>query len=373
MINLHEPSISLFDKIEILKSLSTNWIGKGKKVDEFENNLKQYLQLENITTVTSGTQALYEIFRVLKDKSNKREIIISSLSFIGIISSLKINNFDFVYADINKDHLSISLKSIKQKITNNTCAVVVQHYGGRPNYEIGEISEYLRKKNIVLIEDCATGLGGKIDNTHLGSFSDYSMWSFDAVKLITTLDGGAIYCKDKNDLNIIKDNIHFGLIESPTTMSKFNRVDSLTWWKLYPKTYGTKNILNNITASLGISQLKRINKFINKQKAIWQYYKSHIYHPNIRLPKEISSNIDESYFLFWILSNNRDALANHLKKNGIFSTFRYYPLHKTELYKKEDSILPNTEEICKEILCIPCHKNLTTTNLKYVVKTINTF
>ena len=371
MINIHEPKITLSDKIEIIKSLSTNWIGKGKKVNQFEDHLKKYLNLDNIVTVTSGTQSLYEIFRLLKTKTNKKEIIISPLSFIGIASSIKINNFEIKYADIDLNHLSLSLDSIKEKINDNTGAVVIQHYGGRPNYEIQQISDFLKQKNIYLIEDCATVLGGKMNNTHLGSFGDFSMWSFDAVKIITTLDGGAIYCKDKNDLSIIENNIHFGLTDSPTTMSKFNQ-DIKNWWEIEPETHGTKNILNNITASLGISQLKKIDIFINKQKEIWNYYQQNIKNPKIILPQKTLHFIDESYFLFWVFTSKRNELAQYLKTNKIFSTIRYFPLHKTKLYNY-NNYLDNVEKIYNDILCIPCHKNLTKKNLKYIVSKINEF
>jgi aminotransferase len=369
MINIHEPNITFIDKIEVLKSLSTHWIGKGKKVDQFEEDLKNYLKLDNITTVTSCTQGLYEIFRLLKTKTNKKEIIVASLTFIGILSSIKINDFNIVYADIDENYLSLTLESIKEKITNNTAAVVIQHYGGRPNYEIEKISNYLKNKDIYLIEDCATVLGATLDNKHLGSFGDFSVWSFDATKVITSLDGGAIYCKDKRDENIIKNNIHFGLIEAPTTFSRFNDNEN-KWWQLQPTSYGTKNMLNNITASLGISQLKKIDKFILKQKNVWQYYIKNI--KNFQSPSIAPSNINESYFLFWLFHEKRDILAEYLKENKIFSTFRYYPMHKTNLYKQE-CYLPTTEKIYKNMLCIPCHKNLTDKNIEYIVKKINSF
>lgn len=372
MINIHEPKITLSDKIEMIKSLSTNWIGKGKKVDQFQDHLKKYLNLDNIVTVTSGTQALYEIFRLLKTKTNKKEIIISPISFIGIASSIKINDFEIKYADIDLNDLSLSLNSIKEKINHNTAAVVIQHYGGRPNREIQEISDFLKQKNIYLIEDCATVLGGKINNQHLGRWGDFSIWSFDSVKIITTLDGGAIYCKNKNDLSIIENNIHFGLIDSPTTMLKFNQ-DIKNWWEIQPQRYGTKNILNNITASLGISQLKKIDFFINKQKDVWNYYQDNIKNSKIILPQNPINFIDESYFLFWILSDKRNELAWHLKQNNIFSTFRYYPLHKTSLYGDNLCKLPNTEQVYNDLLCIPCHKNLTKRNLKHIVNIINNF
>ena len=371
MINIHEPSITLLDKIMVFKSLSSIWIGKGKEVNNFEKQLMSYLKLNNIVTVTSGTQALYEIFKLLKGLSNKKDVIISPLSYIGIGSSIKDNDFDIVYSDINKDHLSLSLKSIKHKVNRNTLAVVVQHYGGRPNWEIREISEYLKDRKIFLIEDCATVLGGKIKDKHLGSFGDFSIWSFDSVKIITTLDGGMIYCKNNNHLYIIENNIHLGLQDSPTTLSKFYE-NSNNWWIIDPKTYGTKNILNNVTASLGISQLKKIDKFIRRQRDIWDYYQKNINNPKIKLPKKSPHFVEESYFLFWVFCCQRDQLAKYLKENGIFSTFRYYPLNKTKLYH-DKNILPNVENIYKEVLCIPCHKNLTNNDLKYIVNKINQF
>ena len=372
MINIHEPHISFLDKIKILKSLSTNWIGKGDKVDQFENNLKNYFNFQNIITITSGTQALFEIFRLLKQKTNKKEIIISSMSFIGIINSLMINDFNYIYADIDENYLSLSLKNIEEKINKNTAAVVIQHYGGRPNYEIEKISKYLKEKNIYLIEDCATVIGATIDSKHMGCFGDYAIWSFDCMKTITTLDGGALYCKDKNDLEIIKNNINLGLIISPNTLYSFNQNNNF-WWKINPSTYGLKNVLNNVTAGLGVSQLKKINEFIKKQKYAWDYYQNNINNKKIELPQIAKKEIKESYFLFWLFSNERDKLAYYLKTKNIFSTFRYYPLHKTFLYENKNVSLPVTEKIYESVLCIPCHKNLTKKNLKHIVDVINAF
>lgn len=370
-INIHQPKIDLFDKIEVIKAISTVWIGKGKKVEEFEKKLQDYLFLKNIITVTSGTQGLYEIFKLLKTKSEKKEIIVASLSFIGILSSIKLNDFDYVYADIEEEYYSLSLNNIIEKITENTCAVVIQHYGGRPNYEIEKIAKYLQEKNIYLIEDCATVFGGTINEKHLGGYGDFSIWSFDSVKTITSFDGGAIYCKNDNDLQKIKESIHFGLVDSPTSYSDF--LKKKLWWEINPQSYGIKNILNDVTASLGISQLKKIKKFIKQQEMVWDFYLNNIKNKKINLPHVAPKNITESFFFFWLLSEERNELAEYLKKNNIFSTFRYYPLHKTEIYKKENTVLKNTDHMYDNLLCIPCHKGLSLKDLKYISKIINHF
>ena len=379
MINIHEPHITLIDKFNILKSLFSKQIGKSKKVNEFENNLREYLRLENLTTTNSGTQALFEIFKLLKEelqennseKKFDKEVIISSMSYIGIASSIKSNDFKIKYCDINKDYLSIDLDNIKKSISKKTHAVVLQHYGGRPNYETKEIYEYLKSKNIYLIEDCATVLGGKINNLHLGSFSDFSMWSFDPNKTITSLDGGAIHCKDIKHYNKIKNNIYLGIDDSPTSYNSFIK-NKNNWWELNPVSYGSRNILNEISATLGISQLKRLNEVISKQNQIWDFYLKNIKNKNIALPKLPPLYVDESGFLFWIYSKNRNELAKYLKKNNIYSVFRYYPLHKTRLYKSDTELIM-TEKIYNEVLCIPCHKNLTKKDLKYIVTKINQF
>lgn len=379
MINIHEPNINLIDKFRILKSLFNKQIGKSKKVNEFENNLKQYLKLQNILTTNSATQGLFEIFKLLKEelyestnvRKYDKEIIISSMSYIGIASAIKSNDFKIKYCDINKDYLSIDLDNIKKSISKKTHAVVLQHYGGRPNYETKKIYEYLKSKNIYLIEDCATVLGGKLDNLHLGSFSDFSVWSFDPNKSITSLDGGAIHCKNINHYDKIKNNIYLGINDSPTSYNNFI-VNKDEWWKLNPMSYGSRNVLNEVCATLGISQLKRLNEIINRQNEIWNFYFENIKNKNIVLPKPSPLYINESGFLFWIHSKNRNELAKYLKQNNIYSTFRYYPLHKTQLYKSNTELLI-TEKIYNEVLCIPCHKNLTKKELKYIVKKINEF
>lgn len=379
MISIHEPNINLIDKLIILKSLFNKQISKDKKVNQFENDLKKYLQLKNIITITSGTQGLFEIFKLLKEKlydctnvlKYDKEVIISSMSYIGIASSIKSNNFKIKYSDIDKDYLSLTLKSIKKSISKKTCAVVVQHYGGRPNYEIEEIYKYLKENNIYLIEDCATVLGGKVNNIHLGFFSDFTIWSFDPMKSITTLEGGAIHCKEEKDFIKIKNNIYLGLNDSPTSYNNFI-VNKDEWWKLNPMSYGSRNILNEVCATLGISQLKRLDKIIDRQNEIWNYYYNNINNYKIALPKKPLVNIKESGYLFWLYCKDRNNLAKYLKENKIYSTFRYYPLHKTSLYKSNID-LPITEKSYKEILCIPCHKNLTNKELKYIVQKINQY
>jgi aminotransferase len=379
MINIHEPSITLLDKLRVFISLFSKQIGKDKKVDKFENELKKYLQIENLITTNSGTQALFEIFKVLKEKlydctnvlNPDKEIIISSMSYIGIASSIISNGFKIKYCDINENHLSIDLKNLKKVISKKTYAVVVQHYGGRPNYEIQEIADYLKKKQVYLIEDCATVLGAKINNRHLGSYGDFSIWSFDATKSITSLDGGAIYCKDKEDYDKMKNNIYLGLNNSPTSYKDFVK-NKDEWWVLNTVSYGSRNVLNEISATMGSSQLSRLDKIVNKHNKVWEYYYNNINNNLVSLPKHSNFNIEESGFLFWLYCDNRNNLAKYLKENKIYSTFRYFPLHLTELYKS-NSYLPITEKVYDKIICIPCHKNLTSKDLKYIVNTINKF
>lgn len=372
MINIHEPHISLLDRLKLLKALSTNWIGYGEAVIKFESALKEYLCLENITTATSATQCLYEIFRLLKNETQKKEIIISSLSFIGIANAAAANDFKISYCDIDPDHLSVSYESLQKKINDNTAGVVIQHYGGRPNYDIIEISKLLKEKGIFLIEDCATVLGGKIFDIHPGSFGDFSVWSFDCMKTITSFDGGAIYCKNIKHLNTIKNSFYFGLSKAGSTLAKLQS-NSDEWWILDPISYGTKNVLNNISATLGFLQLKKIKTFINRQKDICNQYRMKIKNPKIKFQKLPQSGVSESYFLFPIYCEKRNELALHLKNHKIFSTFRYFPLHKTNLHKDHKNYLKNTEETYSKMLCIPCHKNLKDKEIQYISKKINEF
>lgn len=368
MINIHEPKISFGDKLKVLKALSTNWIGKGETVKLFEQSFANYLGVASVISTTSCTQALFEVFNYLKTITNKKQVVITSIGWIGIPAAIKLNGFDFVYCDISHEHNSMSFESLQKTITSDTVAVVVQHYGGRPNLEIEKIINLTKDKNIFVIEDCATVLGAKINNKHVGTFGDFAVWSFDAMKTITSGDGGMIFCSNKEHEKILRNNIFLGIDDNSSTFDKSKTSES--WWVLEPKSFGTRNIMNNISASLGLSQLEQLSNFIQTQNRIWNYYLNNIKNHLIKLPQ--STNVEEADYLFWIYSEKRDLLASYLKRNGIFSTFRYYPLHKTLLYFSSQS-LPNTERFYSTALCIPCHKNLSEKQIDFIVSKINDF
>lgn len=370
MINIHEPKISLFDKLKVLQTLSTNWIGKGETVKLFEKSFASFLNVSTTISTTSCTQGLFEIFNYLKTITNKKEVVIASVCWVGIPAAIKLNGFSFVYCDINPEHNSISFESLVETVTENTVAIVVQHYGGRPNTQIEQIIALAKQKGIFVIEDCATVLGAKVNNKHVGTFGDFAVWSFDAMKTITSGDGGMIFCSNKQHETVIRNNIFLGLDENSSTLAKSKVSNS--WWSIEPKTYGNRNIMNNISASLGISQLSKLEVFLTKQNWIWNYYCQNIQNPFLSTPKLLTQNFKEAGYLFWIYSEQRDRVANYLKANRIFSTFRYYPLHKTQLYNHSKS-LPNTELFYKTALCIPCHKNLSYSDVHYIVLKLNDF
>jgi dTDP-4-amino-4,6-dideoxygalactose transaminase len=371
MINIHEPKVTLWDKLQVLQTLSTNWIGKGRIVEQFEANLANYLNVEEIVSTTSCTQGLFEIFNLLKTVSNKRRVLIASISWIGIANIIRSNGFYFDYCDINVSK-SISLDEIKNNLTDDTIAVVVQHYGGRPNHEIEEIVNFLKSKNIFIIEDCATILGAQINSKHVGTFGDFAVWSFDAMKTITSGDGGAVYCADKKLREQLKANLFLGFQNNSTTLSKSKNSIQSDWWILKPTSFGSRNIMNDISASLGLSQLQKLDEYIKSQNKVWEYYSNNIKNPLITLPEKSFENCKEVGYLFWIYSDHRDALAFYLKQNKIFSTFRYYPLHLMELHKGNKQ-LKITEEFYSKTLCIPCHKNLSKSTMRYIVKNLNEF
>jgi aminotransferase len=190
------------------------------------------------------------------------------------------------------------------------------------------------------------------------------------MKTITTGDGGMIFCTNKQDENTLRNNIFLGMNENSSTLSKSKTSEN--WWIIEPKTFGTRNIMNNISASLGISQLKKLDDFIEKQNWIWDQYLQNIKNNWISFPDSPKENTKEAGYFFWIYSKHRDKIANYLKKHGIFSTFRYYPLHKTKLYSNTQS-LPNTDNFYETALCIPCHKNLSKPQINYIISKINEF
>ena len=261
-IVLFYPHIPKNSLKSLEKTLSTRWIGQGPMVDRFEKKLsKDFANNLSVISTGSGTDALhlaYLLANIKKDDEVIAPVFTCTATNIPLLSiGAKIK-----FADLDKKTMNISVKSVRRLITKKTKAIICVHYGGLP-CDLKELQELASKFKIPLIEDAAHALGAEYNNKKIGSVSDFTIFSFQAIKHITTGDGGALCIKNNKLLEKAKRLRWFGIDR---------KKKQLGIWENDIKEIGYKYQLSDLGATLGYESLLEFKKILKHRRNIYQIY-----------------------------------------------------------------------------------------------------
>lgn len=371
MINVFQPSLGKEEIGQIEKVFASNWLGKGKIVDQFEEKFAKHLGIgkQHILTMGCCTEGLFSSMKILEIGKND-EIIVPSLSFVGAANAVCDNGSKLVFCDVDSRSLNVTAMDIEKKISAKTKAILLLHYGGVP-CDMDEIMKMADSYNIKVIEDSACSVASKYKGKACGTIGDIGIWSFDAMKILVCGDGGALYVKDEEKAQFAEKLMYFGL----ETKSGFSNTIDSKWWEFEISQFGHRSIMNDITASMALVQLDKLKTFIDRRREIHNIYNENLKGVNwIDLPPAIDNDCESSYYFYHIQTQNdkRDELAIFLKKNDIYTTYRYYPLHWVKQYGVNDT-LPQAEYAAKNTLCLPIHQALTNDEVYYIIDKIKEF
>ena len=375
MINIFQPSLGKEEIDEIKKVFKSNWLGKGEYVKAFEENFAKSLNESknhflSTTSCTEGIMLSGDLF----DFNVNDEIIVPTISFPSIGSSIIYKNAKIVFCDVDKRSLNVTAQNIEEKITSKTKAVFITHYGGVP-CEMDPIKDLCDKNNIIIIEDSACSVRSFYKDKACGTIGDMGIWSFDAMKTLSTGDGGMIYLKSEDLKIIAEESLYLGL-PSKQKSGIDSSTSNTNWWEFEMNRPGRRAIMNNITASIGNIQLKKLNAFLGRREKIFNLYQTSFSGLDwLRTPPEISENCRSSFYFYWVQTERRDDLARYLLKNDVYSTFRYWPLNKVELFKDyvDKTKLSNTDYISAQTLNIPIHHSLSDSDVSKIIDLIIRF
>lgn len=370
-INVFQPKLGLRELNAIRKVFKSNWLGKGEVTNKFESKWAEHISApsENVLTTNSCTEALFSSLKIL-DLNQNDEVIIPTISFIGAANAVLSNGCKLVLCDVDPRSLNVRLCDIKKVFTNRTRAIIVLHYGGIP-CDIQEITEFCKLNKVYLIEDAAAAVYSKLNNKFLGTFGDIGMWSFDAMKILVTGDGSAMYFKDAARRQKAALLMYFGLV----TKSGYENTVAQKWWEFEIINNGHRAIMNDITSSIGLVQLRKLENNIKKRKKVHNYYCDNLKRFNwIELPPFIEDNVQSSFYFYHIQvpSNLRDKLADSLRNSGVYTTFRYFPLHKVAYFNVTDQF-PNADFAAESTLLLPIHQSLSRRDLRFIIELIRKF
>ncbi len=372
MINIFQPTLGKEELKAVEEVFESNWIGKGPKTKEFEEKLAEKIGCshDNVLTTTCCTEGIFQILDYLKIGEGD-EVILPSISFVGVANAIVSRGAKPVFCDVELDTLNVTSYHISEKITHKTKAVIIIHYGGLP-CEMETISRVCKQNKITLIEDNACSPFSKYKGVNTGTLADFGVWSFDAMKILVAGDCGLIYCKNPKDKVELEKRCYLGL-ETPSGAS--NTIDK-KWWEFEISSSSRRSIVNDITSAIGLEQLKKVDSFIETRKKCHIMYSVGLDDLDwLTTPPNGFEYVDSSYYMYWIQLENEDVrndLAKYLKANGIYTTFRYYPLHWVEYYN-DDSTLVNTEKAAKTTLCLPIHQSLKEEEVQMIIKKIRNY
>ena len=368
------PDISKSDKLAVMNALNSRMLTDGPQLRKFEREFAKYTGSKYAVGVSNGTAALHLALKALGLKKGD-EVIIPNITFVATANSVLLTGATPVLADVNYDDMNISLDSIKQNITSKTKAILPVHIAGKI-CKMTQIKKIAKKNNLLLIEDCAHAIGTKLNNKHAGTFGSIGCFSFYPTKNFTTIEGGMVITNSKRIAEYVTSARSHGL-----TRSLADRYSKGKPWDYDIINPGFNYRLDEIRASLGLSQLKRINSLNSKRFLASKYYSKQLEEiPGIITP-EIFRNKEHTYHLYIIrikneFGQNRDVVFKELKKVGIHVSLHYKPLHRFSAYKnltKTYGRLDNSEQIYKESLSLPLYPSISKKQQDLVIHNIEKY
>lgn len=344
-----------------LDALKSTMISAGKKADLFEKKLTEF-GLVNPVTLNSGTVTMHLALLASGIKKGD-EVIIPSQTFISTGLSVLYAGATPVFADINHLDGNISVESIKSKITNKTKAIIPVHWGGYP-CDMDKINSLSEEYNLSVIEDAAHAFGSTYKNKLIGTISRFTSFSFQAIKHLTTGDGGALCCLNNEDEKLVKRLRWFDI----------DRENSKTGF-LGEREYDAKNIgykyhMNDIAASIGIGNLEQINDKLDKISNIAKQYKEELNDVGGIQLMNYESDRKSSYWLFPMLVEDRENFIRKMKEVKIPVSVVHQGIDKNSIFGGKNYDLVNQRLFDDNQIHIPINDTLTYENIDYIIKNI---
>lgn len=342
MIKLFDPYISKSEIDVTVKVIQSKFWASGSginNVKKFEDAFCKYTDSKNCIAVSNGTAALHLALSLFDIKN--REVLVPSLTFVSSVNSIVYNGGKPVFVDIDSETLCIDPHDVERKISKKTAAMVLVDFAGMP-CNIKVIKKIAKEHDIPIIEDAAHSAGATYDGKKIGSHFDAVCFSFHPVKNLAMPSGGAICL----------NGIHSDKNKKTLKVLRWCGIDKRKEYGYDITKLGWNYYMNEISAAIGLVQLKKLDKANNIRKKIAKRYFS-----ELRLKNKMNYSNDCSYHFYWIRVKNRDAFMRKMKELNIETGIHYNPIHLMSLYVG-NSKLPITEKIGKEIVSIPTHPNL---------------
>ncbi len=367
-IDLFKAFMSADAADEVTKVLNSGFIGQGPKTEQFEGELKKHFNNDYIIVMNSCTSALTLAAYLIKDENynSDSEIIVTPLTCFATISSIIHSGFKVRWADVDPKTCNIDTYDVERKVGPNTRGIMLVHWGGTP-CDLDHIKEIKKKYlatyglDLPIIEDCAHCWDSKYNGELIGNSKNYCCFSLQAIKFLTTADGGILISPNGEIHHRAKLLRWFGLDRDAG--ASFRCMQDI-------KESGFKYQPTDIMAAMGLSNLPSIDKNVATHKENAAFYNESLKNVQGIEMLELPSNVESSYWLYTLKVENRPNFIKHLKAHGIEASQVHKRCDIHTCVRQFQSFLPGMDRLDPHYCCIPCGWWVSKEEREYVVDVI---
>lgn len=366
-IPAHRPCLGPEELRAVERVFESRWLGSGAVTKEFERSLGQFLGVNHVIAVNTGTAALHMALAGLGIGPGD-EVIVPSMTFISSVQAILAVGARPVFCEVKSATLTIDTDDAARCLSNRTRAIMPVHYGGRI-CDMEALRALSGDRSISLVEDAAHAFGSSHSGRAAGSLGNIGCFSFDPIKNITCGGGGAVVTNDDSVAARIRAACNVGV-----DRDSWSRLDTDRPWFYQVAAPGFRYQLSDINASIGAAQLRRLDEFRERKRSIVQTYERAFRDiPGL----EMVAVGDEGVFPFncvvRVRDGRRDLLMKALKQKGIGTAVQFIPCHLQPVCADFREELPITEQLYGEIMTLPLYFEMTDRDLEEVTGAVREF
>ncbi|GBF73567.1 DegT/DnrJ/EryC1/StrS family aminotransferase [Paenibacillus sp. 598K] len=359
MIPIVKPFLPPNDELmpELEEIIYSGYIAEGEKVYDFERRFSRFIGNKYCLSVNSGTAALH-IALILAGVGPGDEVISTPLTAEPTNISIKMAGAKVVWADVDPNNGLIDAKSVRSRITSKTKAIMLVHYAGMV-CDLNEFNQISKEFNIPLIEDAAHALGSKFNNKFIGDSPNHTIFSFQAIKHMTTVDGGMLAVNSQEVFDKGRLKRWFGIDKTKPRLEN-DIVDT-----------GFKYHMNNVNATIGIVQLRHIAEVIKKHINNGMYFDKNLNGLSGLSVPTYYKNTEPSYWIYTLKVERRSDFIRLLNQNGIAASELHLRNDKHTLFSESKRELPQLDDFYGKLVHIPCGWWVNSEDRQKIVEVIN--
>lgn len=373
MIPYSTQDINEADIKAVVATLRSRWLTQGPAIERFEKAIAKKVGAKFAVAFNSGTAALHAAY-FAAGIGKGDEVIVPALTFAATANAALYLGATPVFVDSDLENGNMSVADARAKITKKTRAIVPVDYGGRPA-DLRAVRALAKKHKLVFIEDGAQALGASYRGKPVGGHADMTMFSFHPVKSITTGEGGVIVTNSPAFATRLRLFRSHGISKDIAT---FSRKGHGAWYQEMQE-LGFNYRMPEMSAALGESQLKRLDSFITKRRAVAKrYHKLLAKIPNLILPSAERPHEKSAWHLYPMrlspkIATKRDEVFARMRKAGIGVQVHHVPVHHHPFYESlgyKKGLCPNAEAFAASEISIPLFPNITLKQQKFIADTL---